>query len=238
MKIAIIGYGKMGKAIETIALKRGHSIVLRSSTQEPFVASDLEEADVAIEFTRPEEAVKNIFKCFEGNTPVVTGTTGWFTRLSEVKAECISQNQSLFYASNFSLGVNLFFQLNKELSRLMNSHQEYSASMREIHHTQKKDAPSGTAISLAEDIIFESSTYDSWVNDEAADNNQLSILSERIDNVPGTHEITWASDIDKIEIIHTAFGREGFALGAVIAAEWIVNKKGAFTMKHLLNIES
>lgn len=238
MKIAIIGYGKMGKAIEEIALKRGHSIVLRSSSSEPFLPADLKEADVAIEFTRPEEAVKNIFKCFDGNTPIVTGTTGWFNRLNEVKSVCQEKNQSLFYASNFSLGVNLFFQLNKELTRLMEPHREYSASMTEIHHTQKKDAPSGTAISLAEDLIYESTQYDSWVNDKSEIENELPIISERIDDVPGTHEICWKSEIDKIEIIHTAFGRQGFALGAIIAAEWLGSKKGVYTMKHLLNLES
>lgn len=237
MKIAIIGYGKMGKEIEKVATSRGHEIVLRSTSKEPFLPADLSETDVAIEFTHPDEVVKNIFKCFEGNTPVVTGTTGWYNRFNEVKDRCLEEEQSLFYATNFSLGVNLFFQLNKQLSRLMDPYDDYKAGIHETHHTEKKDAPSGTAITLAEDLVYESTRYKDWSDKDENESDILNVSSSRIEGVPGTHEIKWRSDIDEIEITHTAFNRKGFALGSVLAAEWVNDRHGVFTMRDMLKLE-
>nr|WP_294938138.1 4-hydroxy-tetrahydrodipicolinate reductase [uncultured Flavobacterium sp.] len=233
MKIALLGYGKMGKVIERIALERGHEIVLRKDHDSTF--DGLEKADVAIDFSVPSAAVGNISKCFDTNIPVVSGTTGWLERYPEMAALCKEKNGAFIYGSNFSLGVNVFFELNNYLAKMMSNLEQYKVSMEEIHHTQKLDAPSGTAISLANGII-ENSDYASWIlEDPKAD--QIHINTKRIDSVPGTHSVFYDSDVDQIEIKHTAHSREGFALGAVIAAEWLQNKKGVFTMKDVLNLD-
>lgn len=238
MKIALIGYGKMGKAIEAIATAKGHEIVHRidlNSTQ-LLEKEELGKADVAIEFTTPETAYSNILKCFEANVPVVCGTTGWLEKLPEIKAQCLEKHQGFLYASNFSVGVNIFFEINKRLAELMASQSQYDIKMEEIHHTQKKDAPSGTAISLAEQILEKVSRKTGWVNEASSKAEALSILSKRIDPAPGTHSITYTSAIDDITITHTAHSREGFAAGAVVAAEWLDGKKGIFTMKDVLSL--
>lgn len=236
MKIALIGYGKMGKAIEKIAIARGHEIVLRTNSQQPLEKELLKDADVAIEFTNPETAYTNILKCFEANVPVVCGSTGWLDKLPAVKAVCLEKHQAFLYASNFSVGVNIFFEINKRLAELMGGQQQYNVKMEEIHHTQKRDAPSGTAITLAEQVMDKVSRKTQWVNDESTQPDVLSIISKRIDPAPGTHIITYTSDIDDITIAHTAHSREGFATGAVVAAEWIKDKKGIFSMKDVLSL--
>lgn len=232
MKIGLLGYGKMGKAIEQIALKRGHDILLKvDENTESYVLDNL---DVAINFSTPDSAVDTIVNCFNHNIPIISGTTGWLERYDEVLALCQEKNGTFLYASNFSLGVNMFFELNRTLAKLMAKLPEYDISMEEIHHTQKLDAPSGTAITLAEDII-KNSKYCTWTLD-ATQPKALHIDAKRIDSVPGTHEVAYTSSVDTIEIKHTAHNREGFALGAVIAAEWIAGKKGVFKMKDVLNI--
>ncbi|MDA9563849.1 4-hydroxy-tetrahydrodipicolinate reductase [Flavobacteriales bacterium] len=233
MKIALLGYGKMGKAIEQIALKRGHSIAAKTNEMVGDVL--LSDADVAIDFSVPTAAVQNIKKCFAVNVPVVVGTTGWYQHFAEVKELCEKENQSLFHATNFSVGVNIFFEINKKLAALMNPQTDYEIEMTEIHHTQKLDSPSGTAITLAEGILDKIDRKNNWVEDIRKE-GQLTIKAEREGDVPGTHVITYENEIDKIEIKHEAKGRIGFATGAVIAAEWLVGKKGIFTMKDLLNI--
>lgn len=232
MKIALLGYGKMGKVIEGIAIQRGHSIVLKVTSQDKNY--NLADVDVAIDFSTPESAVDNITNCLMNNVPVISGTTGWLANYNKMVELCHEKNGAFIYASNFSLGVNIFFELNKTLSKLMKGSPQYSTSIEEIHHTQKLDAPSGTAISLANDIIT-NSEYKNWTL-ETPKNNELGITAKRIENVPGTHEITYESSVDTIQIKHTAHNRDGFALGAVIAAEWIVGKHGIFTMKDVLNI--
>ena len=232
MKIGLLGYGKMGKTIEQIALNRGHQITLK--VDKDTESYSLDNIDVAIDFSTPDAAVANITNCFNHNIPVISGTTGWLEHYDDVLALCKEKDGTFLYASNFSLGVNIFFELNRTLSKLMANLPEYNISMEEIHHTQKLDAPSGTAITLAEDII-KNSKYGTWTLD-AAKPKALHINSKRIDNVPGTHEVTYTSAVDTIEIRHTAHNREGFALGAVIAAEWIAGKKGVFSMKDVLNI--
>ncbi len=236
MNIALIGYGKMGKEIETVALERGHNIVLKvNATNVGIITeSDFEMADVAIEFSRPDAVESNILLCANANVPVVVGTTGWWDKLKNVKETIAQSNQALVYASNFSIGVNLFFELNKKLASLMKNYPQYDVQMKEVHHTQKLDSPSGTAISLAKDIISEGNKKTSWVNHETKKEDELSILSERRDEVPGTHVVKYSSEIDDIEISHVAHNRKGFALGAVIAAEWIIGKKGIFTMEDVL----
>ena len=236
MKVALIGYGKMGREIEQILLQRGHSITIRSSRKTPFLASDLSETDVAIEFTEPSAAVDNIFKCFEAHVPVVVGTTGWYTRMPEVTAECSSLKGGLFTASNFSIGVNILFRINQELARIMSDFDEYTPSMEEIHHTAKRDAPSGTAITLAEGILENYSTYNGWINESSSEPNILSIVSKREGEVPGTHIISYTSGVDELQLVHQAFNRKGFALGAVKAAEFMQGKKGVFGMGDLLNM--
>ena len=237
MKIALIGYGKMGKAIEEIALQKGHTICLTIDLYnlEDLTKENLQKADVAIEFTSPENAANNILQCFDAGVPVVCGTTGWLNNLSKVKEICIEQNGSFLYASNFSIGVNIFFELNKKLAELM-SKQDYNITIEETHHTQKKDAPSGTAITIAEQIIKELSHKKQWVNQESNNAEDLSIISHRIDPAAGTHAVKYSSDVDNIEIIHTAHSRKGFANGAVLAAEFIRGKKGIFSMKDVLGI--
>jgi len=228
----------MGKAIEAIATAKGHEIVHRIDLNSTHLLekAELSKADVAIEFTTPETAYSNIIKCFEANVPVVCGTTGWLEKLPEIKAQCLEKHQGFLYASNFSVGVNIFFEINKRLAELMASQPQYDIKMEEIHHTQKKDAPSGTAISLAEQILEKVSRKTGWVNEASSKAEALSILSRRIDPAPGTHSITYTSEIDDITITHTAHSREGFAAGAVIAAEWLDGKKGIFTMKDVLNL--
>lgn len=233
MKIALLGYGKMGKSIEAIALQRHHSISLKISD----AASNLDfsTTDVAIDFSIPSAAVSNIKMALDAGIPVISGTTGWLAHYDEVIAYCKKKNGSFLYASNFSLGVNLFFEINKRLSELMADHKDYSVALEEIHHTQKLDAPSGTAITLAEQII-KHSDYTKWTLDQAK-SNEIHIEAKRIEGVPGTHEITYNSEIDVISIKHTAHSRQGFALGALIAAEWIKDKKGIFSMKDVLKIK-
>lgn len=238
LTLALIGYGKMGKAIEEIALQHGHTIGLKitSSNTADLTINNLQSCDVAIEFTNPHSAVQNIFTCMNAGIPVVCGSTGWLDRYDEVKSYCDKHNGGLLYASNFSIGVNIFFELNKKLASLMAARNEYDVSIEEIHHTQKKDAPSGTAISIAEGILQELPRKTSWKNEMTDKKEELSIISKRIDPAPGTHSVTYRSEVDDIEIIHTAHNRKGFAGGAVMAAEFISGKKGIFTMKDVLNI--
>ncbi|MBZ4190096.1 4-hydroxy-tetrahydrodipicolinate reductase [Niabella beijingensis] len=236
MKIALIGYGKMGKAIEAIALERGHEIVLKIDlgNTEEFTPENLQQADVAIEFTGPHTAFENLVKLIRFGVPVVSGSTGWLEKMPEL-LQLINQHDGAFlYASNFSIGVNLFFELNKKLAALMHGHADYSVSLEEIHHTEKKDAPSGTAITLAEQVMDVYTEKTTWVNDVLPREGELLITSKRIDPAPGTHTITYSSDIDDISITHIAHNRKGFALGAVLAAEFINDKKGVFTMKDVL----
>jgi 4-hydroxy-tetrahydrodipicolinate reductase len=237
MKIALLGYGKMGHAIEEIAVQRGHQIVLKINdlNLEYLTKENIQKADVAIEFTNPDSAVENILFCLNENVAVVCGTTGWLNQLESVEKKCNQLNGSFLYASNFSVGVNIFFELNKKLATLLKPHAAYDVNIEEIHHTQKKDAPSGTAITLAEQIIEVSDKKNEWVNSESKTENELSIISKRIDEVAGTHSVKYTSAIDNIEIIHTAHNRQGFAEGAVLAAEFIVDKKGIFSMKDVLN---
>jgi 4-hydroxy-tetrahydrodipicolinate reductase len=237
MKIALIGYGKMGKAIEEIAMKNGHEVVLKITSQNisDFNIENLQKADVAIEFTNPHSAVDNLKKCFDANIPVVCGSTGWLDQWQEIENYCTKKNGTLLFASNFSVGVNIFFELNKKLAALMNNRPEYNISIEEIHHTQKKDAPSGTAITLAEGILNNNQNKEKWVLGEKANNAELSITSKRIDPAPGTHIINYNSLIDSIEIKHTAHSRVGFASGAVLAAEFLRGKKGIMTFSDLLN---
>lgn len=236
MNIALIGYGKMGKAIEKIALDRGHNVLLKIDIDSlnDFTKENLQVCDVAIEFTGPHSAVKNIIVCLDAGLPVVSGSTGWLDHWNEIKKKCASENGAMIYASNYSVGVNIFFELNKKLAQLMNTHADYNVSMEEIHHTEKKDAPSGTAITLAEQIIENLDRKKQWVNHSNIKPEEFSIISERIDPAPGTHKIKYSSAIDDIEIIHTAHNRTGFATGAVLAAEFLKNKKGIFTMKDVL----
>ncbi|MFV5689044.1 4-hydroxy-tetrahydrodipicolinate reductase [Flavobacterium sp. ZT3R25] len=233
MKIALLGYGKMGQVIERIALERGHEIVLKKDEFNTY--EGLSNADVAIDFSVPTAAVSNISSCFHANVPVISGTTGWLEHYDEMLALCAAKNGAFISSSNFSLGVNIFFELNEYLAKIMSKFDNYTVEMEEIHHTQKLDAPSGTAISLAKGVI-ENSKYTNWTleNPEA---NQIYIDTKRTGTVPGTHTVTYNSVVDAIEIKHTAHNREGFALGAVIAAEWIVGKQGVFTMKDVLNLK-
>ena len=232
MKIALLGYGKMGQVIERIALERGHEIVLKKDENSTF--EGLSNADVAIDFSVPSAAVQNISTCFHANVPVISGTTGWLEHYDEMVALCKSTNGGFISSSNFSLGVNIFFEINEYLAKIMSKFDSYSVNMEEIHHTQKLDAPSGTAISLAKGII-ENSSYTEWTLENAAP-KQIHIETKRIGSVPGTHTVTYNSGVDAIEIKHTAHNREGFALGALIAAEWIVGKQGIFTMKDVLEL--
>ncbi|WP_298308325.1 4-hydroxy-tetrahydrodipicolinate reductase [Flavobacterium sp.] len=233
MKIALLGYGKMGKVIERIALERGHEIVLRKSSASSF--EGLDNADVAIDFSVPSSAVTNISECLNNGIPVISGTTGWLEDYNKMVTLCEEKNGAFIYGSNFSLGVNLFFELNNYLAKMMSKFNQYKVTMEEIHHTQKLDAPSGTAISLAKGVI-ENSNYSNWTLDNPNE-NEIQIDAKRIENVPGTHSIFYTSEVDTIEIKHTAHNRDGFALGSIIAAEWIVGKKGIFTMKDVLELE-
>ncbi|MDW8849128.1 4-hydroxy-tetrahydrodipicolinate reductase [Flavobacterium sp. MMLR14_040] len=233
MKIALLGYGKMGKVIERIALERGHEIVLKKDEFNTY--DGLSTADVAIDFSVPTAAVANISNAFNVNVPVVSGTTGWLEHFDEMVALCNEKQTGFISSSNFSLGVNIFFEINEYLAKIMSQFDSYKVTMEEIHHTQKLDAPSGTAISLAKGVI-ENSNYANWTMDEAK-NNEIYIEAKRIGDVPGTHTVTYESIVDSIELKHTAHNREGFALGAVIAAEWLAGKKGIYSMKDVLNLK-
>ena len=238
MKIALIGYGKMGKEIEKIALDRGHEIILKIdiTNQEDLNLENLKKADVAIEFTMPASAIANYKLCFEAGVPVVSGTTGWLEKQAEVHQLCNDLNGTFFHTTNFSLGVNIFFALNKKLAEMMAKHSEYTVEMKEIHHTQKLDAPSGTAITLAEGIIESIPAKKSWVNRQTRQADEIGIVSEREGQVPGTHIVNYDSEVDYIEITHCAKNRKGLAFGAVLAAEYSFGKKGILTMNDLLNI--
>jgi 4-hydroxy-tetrahydrodipicolinate reductase len=238
MNIALIGYGKMGQMIEEIAVQRGHQVVLKVNIDnvEDFNQQNMAKADVAIEFTGPDSAYENVKQCFEFGVPVVSGSTGWNNKLDEAKQFCQQKGGAFLHASNFSVGVNIFFQVNKLLAKLMSSQPEYDVSLKEIHHTQKKDAPSGTAVTLAEQVLENIGRKNSWVNTASSTPAELSILSERIDPAPGTHHVKYTSEVDDIEIIHTAHSRKGFALGAVLAAEFMAGKKGLFTMDDVLHL--
>ncbi len=235
MKIALLGYGRMGKAIEEIAIERGHEVVARISPSHKDLTelSELEQVDVAIDFSLPESAYKNICFCMEHGIPVISGTTGWLEKYEEVIKKCKEQNATFLYSSNFSLGVNLFFELNQKLAELMAPFGQYKVSMKEIHHLQKLDAPSGTAISLAEQLI-ENNLASSWTINPTDPNLKIEVVRE--EGIPGTHEIKYDSEVDDIVIRHTAHNRKGFALGAVIASEWIQNKSGVFSMRDVLNL--
>ncbi|WP_379968847.1 4-hydroxy-tetrahydrodipicolinate reductase [Epilithonimonas sp. UC225_85] len=232
MKIALVGYGKMGKIIDEISQNRGHEVVAR--LRETPTPENLNNPDVVIEFSNPEVAFENIKTCLENKIPVICGTTGWLDQKPEIEKIALENNTAFLYGSNFSLGVNLFFALNENLAKMMNKFPEYNCQLEEIHHIHKLDAPSGTAISLAEGIIS-NSNFEAWKLDETKD-KELGIFAIREDEVPGTHSIFYRSEVDEIEIKHTAYNRNGFALGAVIAAEWIVDKKGVFAMKDVLDL--
>lgn len=236
MKIALIGYGKMGHAIEQIAVERGHSVVLRITTANKHEMDDahLKLADVAIEFTTPSMAKANVLTCLSAGINVISGTTGWNDELPEAEATAVKQGVAFMHASNFSLGVNIFFEVNKLLASLMNGRDEYRVLIEETHHTQKKDAPSGTAITLAEQIIQNMEGKSRWLLNNLSENDAVPIISHRIENVPGTHIVTYSGNVDNIEIKHTAHNRDGFALGAVLAAEYINGKNGIFSMKDVL----
>ena len=232
MKIALLGYGRMGQEIEKIATSRGHEIVIRKDAGDSI---DITKADVAIDFSIPTSAFENISNCIENNVPVISGTTGWLEKYAEAVNLCKEKKGAFIYASNFSVGVNIFFELNKQLAKMMSNLEDYTISVEEIHHTKKLDAPSGTAITLAEGII-ENTSKENWKLGTEISKTNIPIEAKRIPDVPGTHTVWYSSEVDTIEIKHTAHNRKGFALGAVIAAEWIIGKTGVFTMKDVLNI--
>ena len=237
MNIALIGYGKMGKAIEKIAIEKGHKITAIVDSKNPIELMNINNIDVAIEFTRPELARKHMVFCLEKGLPIVVGTTAWKEDLPAITELVNKQNGSLVHASNFSIGVNLFFEMNKKLAKIMEAHPAYKLEMTEIHHTQKLDKPSGTAVTLAEEIIEQNTNYNHWrlaEDDELENENEFFIHALREENVPGTHLISYESQIDSIHFEHVAHTRDGFALGAIVAAEWLQNKKGIFTMKDVL----
>lgn len=238
MKIALLGYGKMGKEIEKAALERNHQVtlVIDAFNQQDFTVENLRMADVALDFSTPESAFQNILRCFEADIPLVCGTTGWLDKFNEVKSRCEQQNQTFFYASNFSMGVNIFFAVNRLLARIMDTTGGYEVGIKEIHHIHKLDAPSGTAISLANDLISCVAGKKTWELNQATDNSIVSIVSERRGEVPGTHIITWDSAVDRIEIMHEAKSRKGLAFGAVLAAEFIRDKKGVYSMQDMIGL--
>ncbi len=240
MKIALIGYGKMGKAIEEIALQNGHEIILivTKENKSELTISNLKKADVAIEFTGPDSTVEHLKTCFDAEVPVVCGSTGWLKDWKETENYCKEKNGTLLHASNFSIGVNIFFEINSRLATLMNERPEYNIILEEIHHTQKKDAPSGTAITIAEGILEKIKRKTKWILGESDQTNELNIISKRIDPAPGTHVVTYDSAIDSIEIKHTAHNRKGFAIGAVLAAEFLKEKKGIYSMQDVLNLKT
>ena len=232
MKIAILGYGKMGKEIERIAISRGHEIVIKSDGNDMY---DISIAHIAIDFSTPESAYNNILNCINNQIPVISGTTGWLKKYDDIVRVCEEKNGALIYASNFSLGVNIFFELNNHLAKMMNKLKDYKVSIEETHHIKKLDSPSGTSIALANGII-ENSEFSDWELDKVTSEKNVPIFSKRISDVPGIHKVSYTSDIDKVQINHIAKNRQGFALGALIASEWLVNKKGVYTMKDVLNI--
>ena len=243
MKIALIGYGKMGKAIHELAneknvkLDKKHydiSLIIDVDNRNSITKEDLQQVDVAIEFTSPHTAVENIKWCFDADIPVVVGSTGWTDKLTEINQYAIDNNKAFLFAPNFSIGVNIFFEVNRYLAQIMNNHDEYNILLEEIHHTEKKDAPSGTGLHAALDILKRIERKKDWINNETKNTETLSILSKREENVPGTHIVTYESAIDKIDLIHTAHNRKGFAGGALLAADWILNKKGAYSMEDVL----
>ncbi len=236
MNIALIGYGKMGKTIEEIALQKGHEIVLKVDVenQNELTEINLQQADVAIEFTGPENALNNIYKCIDAEIPVVCGSTGWLQHWADVEKYCIKKNGTILYASNFSIGVNIFFEVNKKLAAFMSKQPAYDVTIEEIHHTEKKDAPSGTAITLAEQILKEIPLKSGWINEPSTNDEALIIKSKRMDPAPGTHTVKYHSGVDDITIIHTAHNRNGFAGGAILAAEFLQGKKGIYFMKDVL----
>lgn len=244
MKIVILGYGKMGQLIEKFALKRGHEIALivDADNRESITVEDLADADIAIDFSTPDAALENISLCFEADLPLVVGTTGWYEHLQEVKETCLEADQALLYGSNFSIGVNIFFHINKLLAKAVSPYQQYDVEVEEIHHIHKLDAPSGTAITIAEGIIENIDLKKSWVNEVVGSNeevvnkpNELLIESLRIEEVPGTHTVLYSSEVDQIEFKHTAHNRDGFALGAVVAAEWLYGKKGFYQVTEIFD---
>ncbi|CAM1357853.1 4-hydroxy-tetrahydrodipicolinate reductase [Tenacibaculum sediminilitoris] len=232
MKIALLGYGRMGKEIERIALQRGHEIVIKATKQETY---DIKKADIAIDFSVPSSAYNNISNCINNNIPVISGTTGWLDKYNDIVDLCNDKKGAFIYASNFSLGVNVFFELNKQLAKMMSTLEQYNVSIEEIHHTKKLDAPSGTAITLAEGVI-ENTNKKAWVLDERTSEENISITAIRTPDIPGTHTVTYNSEVDTINIKHTAHNRQGFAIGAVVAAEWLKGKTGVFTMRDVLNL--
>jgi 4-hydroxy-tetrahydrodipicolinate reductase len=238
MKIAILGYGKMGQEIERLALLRKHEVILIIDSIEDWEneGNRLGEADIAIEFSQPDTVLDNIYHCFDANVPVVVGTTGWSEDIEQVRKDCLERGQTIFYSSNFSIGVNLFFELNRKLARLMSDFKDYEISIEETHHIHKQDAPSGTAIILANDIIRNTKRKEKWVKELSENPEELSIQSFRTENVPGTHKVKYESDVDSIEIIHIAKNRRGFATGTLLAAEWLLGKKGIYEMKDLLSL--
>ena len=235
MKIALFGYGKMGKVIDKIAKNRGHKIIYR--IDENSINYDLKKVDVAIDFSTPKAAFSNINMALENSIPIISGTTGWLDHYNKAVKLCNEKNGAFLYASNFSLGVNIFFEINRQLAKIMNNYPEYVIKMKEIHHIEKIDAPSGTAITLAESIIKETD-YQKWSLNKDFKENEISIEAQRLSDKTGTHEVIYKSEIDEIKIKHAAENREGFGLGAVIAAEWLIGKKGVFSMKDVLNINS
>ncbi|MDR0602729.1 MAG: 4-hydroxy-tetrahydrodipicolinate reductase [Bacteroidales bacterium] len=238
MNITILGYGRMGEQVEKVALERKHKIVAYIDNKKDWIKQldKLKQSDVAIDFSMPEVVVENIYKCFDMNIPVVVGTTGWHQQLQEVKDRCLKEAQSLIYASNFSLGVNLFFALNKALAKIMNGYNDFDVSIEEVHHATKKDSPSGTAIVLANDIIKYLARKETWINEMNDNVSELSIKSERLNNNIGTHVVTYTSLLDVIEIKHTSLSRKNYAIGAVLGAEWLMGKKGFFNINDMLNI--
>ena len=247
MKIALLGYGKMGRIIEQFALDRGHEIVLKidESNLDQRTTENLQDADVAIDFSTPGSVISNIERCFDAGLPLVVGTTGWYDQIEEIKAECLAGDNALLYASNFSVGVNVFFFVNEVLSKIMNRYPQYDVLVEEIHHTQKLDSPSGTAITIAEGILEGLNRKKTWVNELVGNGEelitkpeQLLIESHRIEDVPGTHTVVYSSEVDDIEFKHKAHGRAGFALGAVLAAEWLQGKKGFYSVKDMFDFNS
>lgn len=238
MKIGLLGYGKMGHEIEKIARAHGHEIcwTVTSATRETLTPALLTRADVVIEFTTPHAAPANLRFCLENGVPAVSGSTGWYAHLPELRAVCEKHTGALFYASNFSIGVNLFWAVNRYMAGLMARYPEYRAGIEEIHHTQKLDAPSGTAITLAEKTAAAHGTYSGWAHAGEASETQIPVRALRQDSVPGTHTLTWQSSVDKLVFTHEAFNRSGFASGAVKAAEWLIGKRGVFTMEDLLGL--
>ncbi|TCK82662.1 4-hydroxy-tetrahydrodipicolinate reductase [Albibacterium bauzanense] len=245
MNIALIGYGKMGQIIEKFAIDRNHEIVLivDENNRDQVTVEELQQADVAIDFSTPSAVLENIEFCFRANVPLVVGTTGWYDKLDDIKEQCLTHNHTLMYGSNYSIGVNIFFHINKLLAKAMNPYKQYEVQVEEIHHTQKLDAPSGTAITIAEGILENYDSKSSWINnvigeDEAIPkNNQLLIESHRLEDVPGTHTVLYSSEVDQIEFKHTAHSRSGFALGAVIAAEWLHDKTGFYNVKDMFKFD-